>query len=347
MSIRKLPDGRWIVYYRDNGKIKKEYFGRGIEAEHNAAARNAELNLREYHTAENPRPVATITFYDLANAYLQAKSIHLQPSTLSSMLYKLSSIIAPQIGSLPASKITPDVIDKFVRWRIDSGKTKSTVHRDITDIQAILNWGVRRGLIYRNPLAGYEKPKRDDAIIAPPSPAEVKKIISHAPDHLLRALTICYYTGLRPGASELLGITWLDIDFEGKTILIRSARKGGPRSRLIPLHAAFCRQLTEWHTLDGHDAEIIMYHGRPVASLKKSYSGAKRRAGIKRRLPLYSFRHAFATAVLAGGADLKATSEILGHSRPDTTIRIYQHTHPEMLRAVVNQLDELPDNLEN
>jgi hypothetical protein len=71
--------------------------------------------------------------------------------------------------------------------------------------------------------------------------------------------------------------------------------------------------------------------------------------GITRRLPLYSFRHVFATTVLQNSADLKATSEILGHSRPDTTIRVYQHTHPDMHRAVVDLLPDLiqGNNAEN
>jgi len=107
------------------------------------------------------------------------------------------------------------------------------------------------------------------------------------------------------------------------------------------LSGVFCERLDSWHRIDGHHNEIIQYRGKPVLSLKKSYAAAKRRAGITRRLPLYSFRHAFASTVLQYGANLKATSEILGHSRPDTTLRIYQHTHPEMHRAVTDLLPDL------
>jgi integrase len=41
---------------------------------------------------------------------------------------------------------------------------------------------------------------------------------------------------------------------------------------------------------------------------------------------------------LRQSADLKAVSELLGHSRPDTTIRIYQHGSAEMQRQAVNKL---------
>jgi integrase len=41
---------------------------------------------------------------------------------------------------------------------------------------------------------------------------------------------------------------------------------------------------------------------------------------------------------LAARADLKSVSEILGHSRPDTTTRIYQHTDRAMHEAAISRL---------
>jgi site-specific recombinase XerD len=49
-------------------------------------------------------------------------------------------------------------------------------------------------------------------------------------------------------------------------------------------------------------------------------------------------RHAFASILLAAAADLKSVSEILGHSRPDTTTRIYQHTDRAMHEAAIARL---------
>jgi integrase len=355
VSVHQLKDGRWIVAYRSGKKYLREYFGRGLEVEKNARERNEQLNLNEYHRSSEPPKPLSPTFFDLTDAYFTARSIHMQESTLSALKYKLEAVILPAIGRFEAVNITHKQIDKYVQARLSAGKSKSTIHRELSDIMAILNWSVKRGLLLRNPLSGYQKPKRDDEIIIPPSHEEANKIMVHAADHLVRALSICYYTGLRPGASELLKIKWSDIEWSNRTILIRSAKKGGIRSRVVPLHDSFLDQLRKWHVLDGHDNEIIQYSGQPVASLKKSFASTKRRAGITRRLPLYSFRHAFASIVLANSADLKATSEILGHSRPDTTLRIYQHTNVEMHRAVVDLLpgldhgksDDLPNDKSN
>jgi len=47
--------------------------------------------------------------------------------------------------------------------------SKSTIHRELSDIQAILNWSVVEGFILINPVQNFRKPKRDDEIILPPA----------------------------------------------------------------------------------------------------------------------------------------------------------------------------------
>lgn len=55
----------------------------------------------------------------------------------------------------------------------------------------------------------------------------------------------------------------------------------------------------------------------------------RQKAEFTRRLPPYAFRHAFATLILGEGEDLKSSSDIPGHSRPDTTMKV-------CLRKVLN-----------
>ncbi len=64
---------------------------------------------------------------------------------------------------------------------------------------------------------------------------------------------------------------------------------------------------------------------------------------MTRRLRPYDFRHAFASRILGGHADLKSTSELLGHSRPDTTIRVYQHTINDLHKDAIDRLPTIDD----
>ena len=335
-----LKDGRWIVQYLNPNpppRLKRVYFGRGVRAETRAKQFDKSVTKRAH---DNTYP--TESFGVLAQRYLTAKRATMQDSTMDRLLPKLTGVILPELGALAAGEITPDRVDLFVRARLEAGVTRTTVHNDVTYIQAILNWSVRQGYIPKNPLANYRKPARDDAVIAPVTAAELRKILTHAPPHLVRALALSYYTGLRPGVAELLRLRWTDIDWDLMVIFIQSARKGGPRSRSVPIHHSFAETLKSWWRDDRFgDGYIITYRGRPVKSLKTVFATAKKKAGITRRLPLYSFRHAFVSNLLAMGADLKVVSEIAGHSSPDTTMRIYQHTNLRFKHQEINKLPAL------
>lgn len=342
MSAYQIKDGRWVVQYRDPespGKYKREYFGRGLEAEKQARERSNECSARPY-IKRTPKAQA-LMFKEVAFAYATVKQADNSMSTLSALHYKLKSILLPELGDTAVYQITPHRLDQFVAKRLKKVK-RVTVHRDISDIQAILNWAVRRQYITRNPVLGYEKPARDDEIILPPSKGEIEDILCEAPPHLVRALMLSYYTGLRPGQEELFRLAWHDIDWAREALLVRSAKKGGARFRLVPIHPAFVSLLRGWHAEDGgRYAHIINYKGKPVTTVKTAFRAAKGRAGITRRLRLYDFRHAFATLALGDGADLKSTSEILGHSRTGTTTRIYQHTSFDLHRQTVNRIPAL------
>ena len=335
MSVHRLADGRWYVQWRDGTRIKRRYTGRGLEAEQAARHENAKLNLRDYQrrTPQQQDP----TFAELSAAYMTAKTGHMQPSSLLNAGIKLEKIICPAIGHLAAGKITHARLDRYVAARLPDVK-RVTIHRELSYITAILNWAVSRRLIHRSPAAGYKPPKRDDDIILPPTQAEVAALLAASDGHLVRALVTSYFTGIRPGR-ELFRITWPDIDLAARTIMIRSARKGGPTSRQVPVHPQLYHLLQAWDAQDkGKPGHLIHYQGGPVKSIKTAFKQAKTTAKITRRLRPYDFRHAFASKILAAGGDLKSVSEMLGHSRPDTTVRVYQHTSRAMHRQAVDLL---------
>lgn len=344
-------DGRWIVQYRDKKteKLKTEYFGRGLEAEQKAKERNKALGLRSWkrRTPKRESPF----FYELWDAYIEAKAKKIGETTVDNMLIKMRKIILPEIALIQAINLTDHRMDQYVNKRLKKVK-RTTVHRELSDIQAILNWSVKRKFLAFNPIQHYEKPDRDDEPIRPPSPSETRKILEHASPHLIRAICLSHYTGIRPGARELFSRTWDDVDFDNKTIFVISARKGGRlKSRNVPLHPDLLNLLYIWHYEDRKFAykkkkfpkAIIHFRGKAIKKIKTAFRNAKEKAGITRRIRFYDFRHSFATNVLKEKGDLKSTSEILGHSRTETTTRIYQHTDLEMHRDAINKVPSLID----
>lgn len=342
MSVHMRKDGLWFVQWRHPEPppaFKRKYFGRGPDAETSAREFNAELGLRAYQ----PRTPAAFshTFGEIAEAYLADRAGHIQPTSLDNLWIKLRGVILPELGHLEAARITHARLDQYAKKRMQSVK-RTTVHREITDIMAITAWAARKNHLASDPLAGYSKPKRDDEVIQPPTRDEIRRILRHSPPHLARALRIVYYTGIRPGRSELLALPWAAIDFSDRILFVIGARKGGPAKRLIPITDRFLDHLKLWRKEDPEEIPtIVHFRGQKVGSIKKSFATAKKKAGITRRITPYSFRHAFATVLLNAGADLKSTSAMLGHSREDTTLRIYQHTALEVQRAAVDRLPDL------
>lgn len=360
MAVKKLKDGRWAVYYRNDGKLKWEYFGRGPEAEEKARLRNQALGFGPKASAGEP------LFEDVAKAYLRHKRAQgqMNENSLAALKLRLSVNILPELGPKVATALNDADLDRYIERRKTAvryrGKDKrgrpkvaqvgvkvATINRELTDIKAIMNFGANRKppLIPFNPVAHYKKPGDVDLdIIQPPTMAEVDRIMAEAPEHLRRAIRLSWFLGLRPGAVELFGLTWSDVSWATRTIRIRAAQKGAASRRRemvrqIPVLPAFLDEMRTWFEADRRKIElaIIRYRNKPVKNIHRAWWGAVERARIGRRIRLYDLRHAFVTRAIEAGADLKALSEIAG-SDPRTLIKHYQHVTTAKHRQAVEAI---------
>jgi integrase/recombinase XerD len=198
-----------------------------------------------------------------------------------------------------------------------------------------------------------DAPKKERSLPKTLSEADVGRMISlaadeartEAPDRLdklrlLALLELCYATGMR--VSELVSLPARVLVEEGRFLIIRGK---GAKERLVPLTraaiaavAAYGEELRKVHG----DKEFVFlfpansaagYLPRQVFARDLKSLGA--RAGIRSAaLSPHVIRHAFASHLLANGADLRAVQELLGHSDISTT-QIYTHVLDEKLRELV------------
>ncbi len=337
------PDDSWAVYYRQGKKVKWEYFGRGAEGEAAAYLRNDALGLGR--RSRRRKPTGPLVAH-LAMAYYKART-DLGEVSRRKLATRLEATLLPHFGHIRANRLTDADVDRYVTKRRRTVKD-GTIRRELTDLKSILNWATHRKppLLQANPITRYRKPAEDSAIIMPPTADELARILAVAPPHLKRAVMLAHYTGLRPGAVELLTITWDQVDIEGGQITVVSAKKGGVRRRLVPYPPGVCGYTGGLRAIAADGVEgvyIVRYRGKPIKKiLRPGWQGALARAGITRRIRPYDLRHAFDHHLaLEAGADIGAVAGIVGSS-PETIRKHYQHVTERLRRATVGTIPSLP-----
>jgi site-specific recombinase XerD len=142
-----------------------------------------------------------------------------------------------------------------------------------------------------------------------------------------RALVeLVYSAGLR--SAEAVGLDLGDVDFEQEIVHVRRG-KGG-KERVVPLG----EEASHWVARYVREARPALANGANDA-LFLSARGKRLDTSTLRRLAPHPhrLRHAFATHLLEGGADLRTIQELLGHSSLSTT-QMYSHVDAKRLRKV-------------
>lgn len=146
---------------------------------------------------------------------------------------------------------------------------------------------------------------------------------------------LLYGLGLR--ISEAVGLTLDRLRFDEGVVLVDG--KGG-KQRQVPLGGQVIRTLRQYlgeermSLQPKQDTILLNRFGRSLSRVGawKILQGLCRHAGIELHSP-HAFRHAFATHLIEGGADLRSVQEMLGHADISTT-QIYTHLDQAYLREV-------------
>ena len=188
------------------------------------------------------------------------------------------------------------------------------------------------------PLPRVLRPDETEALIAAADPATALGLRDRA------MLEVLYGAGLR--VSELVALPLSALN--RRAGLVRVLGKGG-RERLVPLGEPALAALAAY--LEGGrpvlarpaagatDAVFLSRRGAPMSrqNFFERLRGLARKAGLEAaRVSPHVLRHAFATDLLEGGADLRAVQAMLGHADLATT-QIYTHVSRARLRKTVEE----------
>jgi len=333
---RKTKSGkiRWYLDYRNaHGERKQELVANAVHREDAVAALQkkvlAELDKR-YGTERKKRKIGFKTF---AESYLRDYAMVVKKSwgTDKSRMETLVNYFK----DTELSKIAPSTIQRFMAWRQKEGNSKSTVNRYLALLKKMLNLAIEEGYLEQNPVTKIkfysEKDNLKERIL---SEEEEKRLIEASTPHLKSIITIALHTGMRLG--EILNLEWDQIDFKELSILVEKTKSG--RSRTIPINPLLLKELLKLRRENGQSPYVFPNPdtGKPITTVKTSFTGACKRAGIE-GLRFHDLRHTFGSRLVQRGADIETVRSLLGHSSITITQR-YVHTTDDRKKAAVDLL---------
>lgn len=248
-----------------------------------------------------------------------------------------------------------DDLEEFSASLHDLGIAASSHARILCGVRAFYHFLSIDGFIEQDPSELLESPVQNKYLPEVLSTQEVDMLeqaidLSKWEGHRNRAIIeVLFSCGLR--VSELVNLTLSRIyEEEG---FVRVMGKGS-KERLVPISQKAIRELHLWYDdrrqmkIKAGEEDYVFLNRRGahltrtmILIMIKQYAV---QAGIKKTISPHTLRHSFATALLEGGASLRAIQAMLGHESIGTT-EIYTHIDMTTLRAEIEQ--HHPRNIKN
>jgi integrase/recombinase XerD len=227
----------------------------------------------------------------------------------------------------------------------------STVARKASALRQFFGFLVDEGMREDDPSAALPRPATRRPLPRILGHAEVAALFARAEleaqgdrpaaVRLLVLLELLYGSGLR--ASELVSLPLTAVPRDAPFLTVTG--KGG-QQRMVPVSRRARQALSRWLTVRPADGRFLFAsRGKHLTRVRlfQLLKELAARAGLDpARLSPHVLRHAFATHLLEGGADLRVLQTLLGHADIATT-QIYTHVDAARLVALVNERHPLAE----
>lgn len=240
------------------------------------------------------------------------------------------------------------VLRHYIKSLVDRGMAPATTARRLAALRQLFAFLYNEGIRPDNPAAALEGPRRTRSLPKLLSEGQVDALLAAAggqstPEGVrLRALLeVLYATGLR--VSELVGLPLPAFRREDRFLMVRG--KGG-KERVVPLSDSARESVVAYLSIRGHflgqrgeSPWLFPSRGRSGHLTRQRFHQLLKALSVDCGIPPDSvsphvLRHAFATHLLARGADLRSVQQMLGHADISTT-QIYTHVLEARLRQLV------------
>ncbi len=287
-----------------------------------------------------------VTFGDLAAEWLTEQETRVTVGEMSARTFEVYELglrrhVLPVFASCQVRSITPEDLVDWIRSLRAKGYAPHSVHNWWAPLHLVLGYAVRHGVLSANPadrLTSAERPKPGASRRRFLSKVEIAQLLGACPERYRVAIACALFSGLR--LSELLGLTWGDIDFAQKVIRVR--HQLGRKGQRLPLKTPAARRdvilmtqlaselrklrLTSRFSSDS-DLVFCSSNGATIGHRNVTARGlekAAQRGGLS-GVTFHVLRHTFASVLISQGRDPVFVSRQLGHANAAITLKVYAH----------------------
>ncbi len=275
----------------------------------------------------------------LVSTYLDHLRVErgLSANTLDAYARDLGALVA-HVGDVGLDEVTGDALCAFMSSEARRGLSAASAARRTSTVRGFCRFLLREGAVAVDPSRLLESPKVARALPRSVSTSDVERLLESASVEHAGMVAVLFACGLR--ASELVNLDTEDLDDVRGLVLVRNG-KGG-KSRLVPIAPRALALVREYavsvrrrHAMPEERALFVSsrtgrrYRRRSVHAMVRAVA---RRAGLEGVHP-HQLRHAFALALLRGGANLRAIQALMGHADLGSTAIYLQLDVEDVRRA--------------
>lgn len=329
MSTLFNRNGRWVLEYREAGKLHRKSLG--ISADVDPKGILARQYQRDFDTRQAKQSVGIDDSPTPVSAAFDAhlRTLHqTSPRYLQNMTTRSARWCSwfKSRGIIYIEKVTSETVDAWIIERTEAGVSAKTIKDDIALLKSVARQVNRRKSANPIPVDSWPSVARVTAVkpetVGAYTPAEIEKILAFAEHprrkHLRPALLLLTYLGCRLG--ELQALMVRDVDLRAQPPLIRieshkTARTHREQHRYIEVHPRIVPTLEALTFGRRPDDPLVAVNRNGLFSLMNR---ACKKLGIQYRR-LHGLRHYWISTMLSSGVPLAVVMAMCGHRNLSTT----------------------------
>lgn len=265
--------------------------------------------------------------------------------------------------------LTVEIIRDYIEWRKSDGNTNETINKSLTPIFKSIKKMMRLGWVDRcigdeildlylptNIQSLGDGVGQDIHYLTVEQIKQLIKITEQSKYPRTKELVDMFLFSIHTGGmrfSDICTLRWSEVDMDNRIIKHLQVKNHTKKPTILtlPITDEGMKILDKWKgrnnnfvfgmlcdDFDLNDEKMLKH---TISSMNKTMNQSLRCLGKKMKLPFnlhfHCSRHSYGTLLLNKGVDLNVISHLMGHSSPQTTMKVYSKYLPETLNEIVNE----------